>query len=405
MYFKPYIHNTFITSNTCLLIGEETKMENNFVPYLCGGILFSFLIELQKDTAENFHNTWGGKNALNQSEIMKKLLCVIKPDYKYNANSLKKSTSNYHMCKTRGNKVIPFETDSTRNDFDKSVRQNYDKVLERMTEFTSECFPTCSDTAMRILVERTLILIRDDNTIENATSFFINEDGSSISKEELFKKKDFNFQSFLVGVWHYIITKPTKNKDGRQTFERLFPKKEDKKRELDTQCLKPYAHEINVTYNKISKETIPEKISESKDTAEPSRTDKNENLSVKIFYRGSLLNDADETAILSDSPAIIDLNKNPDTAINNNPNSVIYKFRSEFRFKTCFISPNEEIVRLYCNNDSLNISGTTSIERWISKSKLNEMRFRKKYLCTAWFRLSPCDKEYSAEFLIIGTIE
>lgn len=383
-------------------------MNNNFVPYLCGGILFSFLIELLNDTATSFHASFGNTKAITQPQIMENLIRVINPNYSYDTHakcaSFNKTVSNYRICNNNGGKIIPFERDTVKIEFDRCVKNQYGEVLDRMIKFTSECFPTCNVNAMRILVERTLILIRDDNSIENASPFFINEDGSSISKEELLKKEDFNFQSFLIGVWHYIITKPTKNKEGRQTFERLFPKYDGEKRKLDTQCLKPYAPKINVTWRKTSKESIPEKISENKDTVEPPKTGRNETLSVKIFYRGSLLDAEDEKKILSFSPAIIDLNKNPNTPIKNNPNSTIYKLTTEFRAKTHFISPNREIVRLYCHIGSLDISGTTSVERW-AKSKIDEIRFKQKYPYTAWFKLTSCDEDYSAEFLMIGRIE
>lgn len=276
-------------------------MDNNFFPYLCGGIFFSFLIELHNETAKVYNRSFGN-DVMNQTKIMKELIYAINPNYSYNPNAtdtLKKETSKYHTCQTSGGNIIPFELDNTRTSFDDSVKKHYDEVLERMTEFTTKCFPTYNDTSIRALVRITLILIRDDNSIGNTTSFFINEDGSSISKEILLKKKDFNFQSFLVGVWHYIITKPTKNKKGIQTFERLFPKYDGEKRKLNTQCLKSYAPEINVMWRKTSKESIPEKIFENKDTVEPPKIGRNEKLSVKIFYRGSLLDDKDEKTILS----------------------------------------------------------------------------------------------------------
>lgn len=386
-------------------------MNNNFVPYLCGGILFSFLIELLNDTATSFHASFGNTKAITQPQIMENLIRVINPNYSYDTHakcaSFNKTVSTYRICNNNGGKIIPFERDAVKTEFDRCVKNQYGEVLDRMIKFTSECFPTCNVNAMRSLVKNTLLLIRDDDSIGNATFFFINEDGSSISKEELLKKKNFNFQSFLVGVWHYIITKPTKNKEGIQTFERLFPKYDGEKRKLDTQSLKPYALKINVTWSEISKETIPEKISENKDTVESPKTDGKEKLIIETYYEGSFLRDADKKAILSDSPAIIDLNKNPNTPIENNPNSTIYKLTTKFRAETHFISINREIVRLYCHIGSLNISGTTSIERWDSKSKskLDEIRSRQKYPYTAWFKLTPCDEDYSAEFLLIGRIE
>lgn len=381
-------------------------MENNFVPYLCGGIFFSFLIDLRDNTAEKYHEFQKKKKKRNQHDMMKELIYAIYPDYSYNAtaeeSTFKRVVSEYHTCKINGGKILPFERDVTRTEFDKYVREQYGEVLKRMTTFTTAYFPTCNDTAMRILVQRTLILIRDDNSIDNDTPFFIQPDGSPISKEELLKKEDFNFQSFLVGIWHYIITKPTKNEDGIQTFENLFPKYDGKERKLDISCLKPYAHNINVTWTKTEKSLSKENY-EDGNMVESSKTDKKE-LAVKIYYEGSLLEDEEKNKILSCDPAIIDLNENPDIDIKNMPNSTIYKVTTDFQFESYFPSPMKEIVRLYWNIASLNVSGFTTPERWTSESLLNRMCFRGTYTCTAWFTLTPSDEEYDAYFLIIGEI-
>lgn len=380
-------------------------MDDNFVPYLCGGILFSFLIDLRDNTAEKYREFPEKKTKINQHNMMKELIYAIYPDYSYNAtaeeSTFRRVVSEYHTCKINGGKILPFERDVTRAEFDNCVKKKYKDVLERMTKFTTECFPTCNDTAMRILVQRTLILIRDDNSIDNDTPFFVQPDGSPISKEELLQKEEFNFQSFLVGVWHYIITKPTKNEDGEQTFENLFPKYDGKERKLDTRCLKPYAHDINVTWSKTEK-TLPKENYEDGNIVESPKADKKEKSAIKIYYEGGLLQNEDKEKILLCDPAIINLNENPDIAIKNSPNSTIYKITADFQFKTLFLPSSEGIVRLCCNIGSLNISGTTSVERWVSKSKLNEMRFHGKYPCTAWFTLTPLGEEYSAEFLMIG---
>lgn len=208
-------------------------MDNEFVPYLCGGVLFSFLIELHKNSSEAFYgDTYGTKKVISQHEIMEKLIHAIYPDYNYNVtanfNTFKKTTSEYRTCKTNGGNVLPFECDYIRTAFNECVRNQYREVLERMIQFTSECFPTCSNTAMCNLVAKTLSLLRDDSSINDDLLFFINPNGFPISKKDLLTKEDFNFQSFLIGIWHYIITTPTRNEIGRQTFEKLFPKYNDK---------------------------------------------------------------------------------------------------------------------------------------------------------------------------------
>lgn len=383
-------------------------MDNNFVPYLCGGIFFSFLIELHNETAKRYKKSMGN-NVMNQPMIMKELIYAINPDYNYATNAtdtLIKETSKYHTCQSNGGNTIPFECDCTRTSFDNSVKKHYDDVLERMTKFTSKCFPECKEAPMRNLVERTLKIIRDDASIENDTLFFINQNGYSISKENLLKKNSFNFQSFLVGIWHYIITKPTENENGRPTFEKLYPgKKEVKTRKLDTSCFERYEHDIHVTTIEVSEKSTPKKYIKCGNIAASDESNTEKAPDIKIYYKGSLLEETEEKEILSFSPAIIDLDENSDIFIEDNPVSSIYKITTEFQFETHFLSYTEEIIRLSCNIGSSIISGTTSFERWLSRSKLNNMRFRKKGSCTAWFRLKKFNEnEYDADFYMIGDI-
>ena len=315
-------------------------MDNNFVPYLCGGIFFSFLIELHNETAKVCKKSMGN-NVMNQPNIMEELIYTINPNYSYDTNatrSLNKETSKYHTCITDGGNTIPFARDDTRTSFDNSVKKHYDEVLERMTKFTTKCFPECKETPMCNLVERTLKIIRNDVSIENDTPFFINQDGSSISKENLLKKTNFNFQSFLVGIWHYIITKPTENKNGRPTFEKLYPEKEGTQtRNLDTSCFEQYEHDIHVTAMEASEKSTTKEYNKCGNIAALDESETEKTPAIKIYYRGSLLEEIEEKEILSFSPAIIDLNKNPDISIEDNPVSSIYKITTEFQFETHFL--------------------------------------------------------------------
>lgn len=312
-------------------------MNNNFVPYLCGGIFFSFLIELKNDTAQNLYSTYGSENGISQNQIMENLIRAIKPDYSYDVraknNSFSKTVSEYHTCKANGGNIIPFEIDSTRAEFNRCVTSQYKDTLERMTKFTTECFPNYNDTAGRTLVERTLILIRDDNSIGNDTPFFIQPDGHSISKAKLLKNEDFNFQSFLVGIWHYIITQPTINKNGKTTFKNLFSKHDGKEQKLDTSCLEPYAHDINVTWSKTEKSSS-KKNYEDGNIVGSTKTDKKEKSEIDIYYEGGLLQNEDKEKILQCAPAIIDLDENPNISIKEFPSSTIYKITTDFQFKS-----------------------------------------------------------------------
>lgn len=383
-------------------------MDNDFVPYLCGGIFFSFLIELHNDTAKKYNDFQRSKTTIRQPEIMEGLIKAIHPNYSYDnhtgASTFRTKVSEYRTCRFNGGKVIPFERDYIKTEFDKSVKKQYKEVLKRMTIFTAECFPSRDDKAMRSLVERTLILIRDDNSIEDDAPFFINENGTSISKKNLMDKKDFCFQSFLVGVWHYIIIKPTKNQNGMQAFHKIFIRK-NKEYELDTNCLKPYAHDINVTEIDASDRSTPIGNYNCADQLELSNGTREDKLKIEIYYECKELSKTDKEAILSNSSEIIDLNENPNALTEEKSICTIYKITSEFRYKTQFLPPpsREQILKLYCNIGSYNIYGCTSAENWKSKSYLNCLRSENEFSLTAWFRLT--SNKNIVKYLMLGDLD
>ena len=385
--------------------GELTEMDDNIKPYLCGGIFFSLLIELHNNTARGYNPHWGKKNTINQAGIMQNLIQVIEPEYKGHPEekSFTRAVAEYRACKNGGGNIFPFDHGDRVSGFIESVERQYKEVLKRMKEFTDKSFPGYNSKPNKILlIERTLIIIRNDNHIDDDDLFYINDDGSPISKKQLLEKEDFNFESFLVGIWHYIIAKPTTNIDGKEFFLKLF-QKVNKRLRLVPGLLGSYTHKIIIKEEtEVSEESSSKEVNGHEDTAKIAEANKNEKLEVKVFYEGDWLEEDEKEKILSNSPEIIDLNEHPDISIKDYPNPTIYKITTEFQFEPSQSFLGDKLVILHYKVDSLNISGTTSKDRWKSRSQIDKMIGNITYPCTAWFSLVPQKDEYSAYFLMIG---
>lgn len=174
-------------------------MTNKSVPYLCGGIFFALLIESRNNTTIEVKGTRKSKKPIPQYIIMENLIRAINPEYcgYDDLNSFKKTVSDYRACKYHGGSIIPFERNTIKEEFGQSVREQYGEILERMKKFINISFPECNDKFAVLLIKRTLTLIRRDNNIQDDDLFFINEDGSPVSKKTILEKEKFNFISFL----------------------------------------------------------------------------------------------------------------------------------------------------------------------------------------------------------------
>lgn len=383
-------------------------MDEQIELHLSGGILFAFLVYLHSNTARQLNTSSTSKKSIRNHDLMENLIWAIYPSYKrYNDRGVLQTTvSNYLTCKANGGNILPFESNLVvMEEFDKSVKMEYEVVLGRMKEFTDKSFPECNDEpAICFFIQSILALIHKDNSIKTDDLFYINEDGSPISKNNILQKEEFNFQSFLVGIWHYIINKPIKNISGRETFTVLFPECINRKWTIDTHHLKPFPHDISITELEISGRSSSKEIHRQENILETTKTNKNEKLALRIFYKEDSLDKDVEEQILSNSAEIIDLNEHPDISLKNFSNFTIFKITTEFQFKPRYSFFGDKDVILYFSVGSSKISGTTSAENWLNRSRLNEMIGSLKYSCTAWFTLDPLENRYSAKFHIIGKV-
>lgn len=114
-------------------------MENKITPYLCGGTLFFLLVQIKKARAKARERENGINDGLKDPAMMAGLLKTITgAEHFIYEESLKKNTSQFRECKIDGSAYIPFNDPATTSAFDYAVKNNYNDVLQRMTDFTDE---------------------------------------------------------------------------------------------------------------------------------------------------------------------------------------------------------------------------------------------------------------------------
>ena len=202
---------------------------------LCGGTFLSLLINARKQRMGVREHYKGESDGLSDPSILLALIKVVYPDYSdltpTTRGTFKTATSKYKACQSNGGTYIPFDEAVIINAFETAVKTNYPSVLQRM-HFFADMLIDRSPTLMKDLaLARALIdLICNDDSIAPDQLFYINEDGSSITKKQMGKLQTISLQAFLLGVLHFVVKERTDNTVGRETYDMWFPPNGNKPR-------------------------------------------------------------------------------------------------------------------------------------------------------------------------------
>lgn len=137
----------------------------------------------------------------------------------------RKSTnaSDYKSCENNGTN-LSFLFNLAVTAFDNRVKSDYQSALKSMCAFVSRFLDVGTSPAREVwLVKALLDLIDTDQSIDDSQVFYIDEDGRGITKAALRTMSEFCLQSFLLGVWHFIIKNRPENKDGKATYDAICP--------------------------------------------------------------------------------------------------------------------------------------------------------------------------------------
>jgi len=195
------------------------------VPYLCGGVMFFLLMQavLHNGTARDHRN--GTKDAHSEPDVMRDLIYAFTGSQNYGAG---KDTSYYKECVSEGSINLPFNDIARITTYDNAVRESYQEALDRMSEFVVwHINPEMKGWLVKALLE----VIETDESILESQEFFINENGSCVTKESVRSMSEFKLQPFMVGVLHFILKeRHDKNGNGPSTLDVLGTKKNRKAR-------------------------------------------------------------------------------------------------------------------------------------------------------------------------------
>ena len=237
-------------------------MKNSKTPFLCGGIFF-FLISGIKQGVSAREHAKGIKDEVKNEDIMDDLILAI-VGRRYSPN--KAEVSQYRSCSANGTSGIPFDDKSVRDSLSDAIANNYIAPHKRITTFLDKYM--VGEQQRTWFVKALLDIILHDETIAEDECFYIQADGSGKTKSEIRDIRAFDFQPFILGVVHFIVTKRYGcNKDGRSTFD-AWKTKEGNEYRYNGNAGEGVAYKITVNDCRPSDEIMSEPDSEPEtDTA------------------------------------------------------------------------------------------------------------------------------------------
>ena len=231
-------------------------MTNTGIPRLCGGTVFTLILEARQQRYGVREHFAGDSDGLSEMDTLIGLAQVMVPDLKRPAktreDTVQGNTTEFKICKTAGGKgYYPFSNRQSKKAFDDRVKGNYAEALKAMCDFVKNfIWVKGSDKQDVNLVKALLDLIERDDSINNSQVFYIMPDGKPITKQRIdqIDGEDVCLESFLLGVWHYAIMRREGNTIGKTTMNEWCPSKGGAPREYEGHMGENLSRNIRLTY-------------------------------------------------------------------------------------------------------------------------------------------------------------
>lgn len=231
-------------------------MTNTGIPRLCGGTVFTLILEARQQRYGVREHFAGDSDGLSEMDTLIGLAQVMVPDLKRPAktreDTVQGNTTEFKICKTAGGKgYYPFNNRQSKKAFDDRVKGNYAEALRAMCDFVKNfIWVKGSDKQDVNLVKALLDLIERDDSINSSQVFYIMPDGKPATKQRIdqIDGEDVCLESFLLGVWHYAIMRREGNTIGKATMNEWCPSKGGAPREYEGHMGENLSRNIRLTY-------------------------------------------------------------------------------------------------------------------------------------------------------------
>jgi len=258
-----------------------TKNENQ---RLCGGTFFTLLLQARKPRMGVRKHYMGESDGLSDPAALIALIKVMVPDYIAPTASMmgtfKGNASDFKTCKISSSAYLPFKDSAALNTFDDRIKTDYGSAMEAMSKFVATFIDAGMSTQKdEYLVKALLKLIEKDDSIDDGQAFYTCADGSTATKSDLLVALEYCLQSFLLGIWHFVLLNRQDNKVGKATYDVWCPSRGGAERIYTATLGETITRRISVYSIEVMEPTVEPEIVEdgpSEDHGEPRAEAKSE---------------------------------------------------------------------------------------------------------------------------------
>lgn len=112
----------------------------------------------------------------------------------------------YGKLDAKNSSIYKFNDKEYVERFSSQIKNDYESSLLKMVEFSDEYFDTNLKAIRNItLIKRIIDLIASDDCIKNDDVFYCRSNGTTMTMQEIVNAEEIEFESFLLGVWHYLL--------------------------------------------------------------------------------------------------------------------------------------------------------------------------------------------------------
>lgn len=203
-------------------------MEKNEYYRLCGGTFFVLLADARKPALSKAECYDGKRSGTTEPELLLALAKVVTPDLPKpmdtETRTIKDNTRDFKACINWGGRFIRFGDAGVRKSFDDRVKRAYQIPLAEMTHCVDDFLDVHTSTKKdEYLIKALVEVIAQDENIDPGQSFYVCEDGSTMTKDQIIHAATICVQPFLLGIWHYVITGIDDNRIGADTYNEWCP--------------------------------------------------------------------------------------------------------------------------------------------------------------------------------------
>ena len=192
---------------------------------LCGGTLFTLIVDAAVMKPSNGELYTGTENLINDENMLTGLLRIAMPSLPAVSRD---DAQNFKQCNVKQSRNLRMVNCEIGNSLRNRMNSEYASCFQEMSAYISKFIDLPQGKDQR-LVMALLELIEQDQGILPEQPFRVCPNGNALSKRDMADILVINIPSFLLGVLLFALTEVTDNRIGQDTYDAWCPSSGNKR--------------------------------------------------------------------------------------------------------------------------------------------------------------------------------